>query len=53
MSDQLEISGPKRPDRESAVTIPSELPICPLRDTVLFPNSSCRSPLRDESSCVY
>ncbi len=38
--------GRRPPATASAQTheVPSELPVLPLRDTVLFPGASCRSP---------
>ena len=39
MSDELEVLPEEDSDAEVPVSIPPELPILPLRDTVLFPNS--------------
>ena len=39
MSDELEVLSEEDSDSEAPVSIPPELPVLPLRDTVLFPNS--------------
>src|SRR6476661_951101 len=50
MSDQLENLKPEDAIGDRPLTIPSELPILPLRDTVLFPNSFMPLAVARESS---
>src|ERR1700680_1907364 len=51
MSDQLETLKPEDPSAgDRPLAIPSELPILPLRDTVLFPNSFMPLAVARESS---
>ena len=50
MSDELEVLPVEDSDPESPVSIPPELPILPLRDTVLFPNSFMPLAVARESS---
>ena len=51
MSDQLEdLKAEDIPSAERPVAIPSELPVLPLRDTVLFPNSFMPLAVARESS---
>jgi ATP-dependent Lon protease len=50
MSDQLEGLVPEDVTAERAFTVPPELPVLPLRDTVLFPNSFMPLAVARESS---
>src|ERR1700680_713285 len=51
MSDQLETLKPEDPSAgDRPLAIPSELPVLPLRDTVLFPNSFLPLAVARESS---
>src|SRR5881296_3973892 len=51
MSDQLEHVGPgDTTNGDRPLSIPSELPVLPLRDTVLFPNSFMPLAVARESS---
>src|SRR5512140_3519260 len=51
MSDQIEdLKTAEIPNGDRPVSIPSELPILPLRDTVLFPNSFMPLAVARESS---
>ena len=50
MSDELEVPPEEDSDAEAPVSIPAELPVLPLRDTVLFPNSFMPLAVARESS---
>ena len=50
MSDQHELLDERISDEEPPISIPPELPVLPLRDTVLFPNSFMPLAVARESS---
>src|SRR5437868_8497559 len=50
MSDQLENLKPEDMSSDRPLSIPPELPVLPLRDTVLFPNSFMPLAVARESS---
>ena len=50
MSDQYELLDERISDEEPPISIPPELPVLPLRDTVLFPNSFMPLAVARESS---